>query len=116
MTVPIYVYRCAADESCGTFEAIQKHTDAPPPCPDCGAASEKQPAGSSFAFVTKGGNLFNFSGAAGPIRRHRSKKPVTIGKNNGLGSDRRRKASWDPVRKQVQAGLAEARVAALRKP
>jgi predicted nucleic acid-binding Zn ribbon protein len=109
--VPLYAYHC--DRCDLTAEVIQSHT-APPP-EHCEHPMRLLPSASSFAFVTKGGNLFNFSGT-GEKRRHRSKKVTTISKGHGLGTDKRRKQGWDPVREQVKVGLAEARVAALKKP
>ena len=83
--MPIYAFHC--DRCDLEAEVIQSHL-APPPL-HCEAPMRLVPSASAFAFVTKGGNLFNFSGA-GPKRRHRSKKPATIGKNHGLGKDKRR--------------------------
>jgi hypothetical protein len=86
--MPIYLFHC--DRCDLDAEVIQSHT-APSPL-HCKAEMRKLPAGSSFAFVTKGGNLFNFSGAHGRVRRHQNKKPIVVGKGHGVGNDKRREA------------------------
>jgi putative FmdB family regulatory protein len=85
--MPLYQYHC---DRCDLDAEVLQKVGEPAPL-HCDAEMRKMPAGSSFAFVTKGGNLFNFSGAA-PGRRHRSKKLATIGHNHGLGSNKRREA------------------------
>jgi len=53
--VPIYEYRCP---SCShRFEKMMKMSDAPPPCPSCGAAVDKQISVSSFHL--KGGGWYS---------------------------------------------------------
>ncbi len=53
--MPIYEYRCV---SCShAFEQMRKMSEAPPPCPACGAAVEKQISVSSFHL--KGGGWYS---------------------------------------------------------
>lgn len=87
--MPIYAFHC--DRCDLDSEVIQSFRDAPPE--HCGMPMRLLPSVASSAFVTLGGNLFNFAGAHGRVGRHRSKKPATIGHNHGMGSDKRR-APW----------------------
>lgn len=81
--MPIYNFRCP---KCGEqTEAIQKFSDAPPV--HCETPMERAPAEASFAFTTKAGNIYMFSGARGKVTKG-SKKPFEIGGPLGKGKKR----------------------------
>ena len=56
--MPLYEYQC---ESCGhRFEVIQKFSDAPPVCPKCGGAVEKQVSSPAIQFKGSGFYLTDY--------------------------------------------------------
>jgi putative FmdB family regulatory protein len=88
--MPIYNFECP---KCFSFEeVVQRLKDPAPVCQttDCDTVMRKIPTAASFAFVTKGGNLFNFSGAHGRVN-HGSKKPAEVGHGRGIGGKKGRK-------------------------
>lgn len=104
--MPIYNYECNSDDCTeGVFsqvEVIQKDSDPAPRCGRCGCSMRRLPVGASFAFVTKGGNLFNFSGAHGRVT-HGSRKPFVVGRGHGVGGKKGRR---NPTQADVQSGKA----------
>lgn len=104
--MPIYSYECDKFKCRAAFKAwvevIQSHSDAPPNCGCCGEPMKRKPSVSSFAFVTKGGNLFNFSGAHGRVTKG-SRRISIIGRGQGMGGKKGRK---NPTQADVISGAA----------
>lgn len=95
--MPIYQDACA---KCGREQEDIRSMSAPAPeC--CGEPMAKVPARASMAFVTRGGNLYNWNGGVGRIYQHGGKpKPTVIGKGHGVGGRRPNPS----IRKALAAG------------
>jgi putative FmdB family regulatory protein len=82
--MPVYTDRC---EACGREAEDIRSVSAPQPeC--CGRPTVKVPASASFAFKTKGGNLFNFSPSSGRVTKG-NRRPKVITRGIGLGGRRK---------------------------
>jgi predicted nucleic acid-binding Zn ribbon protein len=83
--MPIYVHGCG---TCGKErEDFLSISDPPPAC--CGAPMKKLLQACGMAFVTKSGNWFNRTAAAGPVYTGGGRpKPRTIGNGHGIGGRR----------------------------
>jgi predicted nucleic acid-binding Zn ribbon protein len=91
--MPMYNYECSAEPAhrYEQFESLSAHEVTKAAgfrCATCGAPAAQTPQVASSAFVTKGGNLYRFTGANGPVTRG-NKKPVTVTRGKGLGGRRR---------------------------
>jgi hypothetical protein len=95
--MPIYVDFC---ETCEREQEDIRSISAPAPeC--CGAPMRKLPARAAMAFVTKGGNVYNWNGGVGRIYQHGGKpKPRVIGTGHGVGGRRPNPS----IRRAVAAG------------
>jgi predicted nucleic acid-binding Zn ribbon protein len=83
--MPIYVHGC---EECGKEREDFLSISAPPPdCCGKPMAKRLQPCG--MAFLTKNGNWFNRTAAAGKVYKGGGRpKPRSIGKGHGVGGRR----------------------------
>ena len=78
---------------CGDIkEELAKQGD---PAPLCHGQMQRILSPTSFAFVTKGGNLFNFSPSKGRVTKG-NRKPKTITTGDGLGGHRGRRTPLFP--------------------
>lgn len=90
--MPLYEFECPVCHA--VKEELMKQGEA---APRCCTQMERILSPTSFAFVTKGGNLFNFSPSHGRVTKGNKKQGVkTIGHGHGLGGVRGRRPPTAP--------------------
>jgi len=86
--MPLYEYACMnCDRRVEEYRRLSE-IDLPAPTCDCGSAMKIVPARFGIAFVTRGGNLYRMTPAAGKVTKG-NRKPKTVSRGHGLGGRRK---------------------------